>query len=177
MNGFAESDVANQSGRTFLVTGANAGLGFETARVLAGKGARVLLACRDAARAQAAMALIGGDVAHLPLDLADLDSVRRAADPAASEARLDGLIANAGVMFPPLTRTAQGFELQFGVNHLGHFALTGLLLPKLAQTPGSRVVITRLPRASNASAKRRIWVDLPAPSPPSSVMKRPRPIA
>lgn len=159
MSGFAESDVADQSGRTFLVTGANAGLGFETARVLAGKGARVLLGCRDAARAQAAMARIGGDVAHLPLDLADLDSVRRAADLAAGEARLDGLVANAGVMFPPLTRTAQGFELQFGVNHLGHFALTGLLLPRLAQTPGSRVVIT----ASLAHKRGKLdWDDLDA---------------
>ncbi|HMO68293.1 MAG TPA: phosphoglycerate kinase [Novosphingobium sp.] len=113
-----------------------------TVRLALEKGARVLLGCRDEARAQAAMARIGGDVAHLPLHLADLDSVRRAADLAGREARLDGLIANAGVMFPPLTRTAQGFELQFGVNHLGHFALTGLLLPKLAQVPGARVVIT-----------------------------------
>ena len=82
------------------------------------------------------------DLAHLPLDLADLDSVRAAADIAAGEPRIDVLVNNAGVMFPPLSRTRQGFELQFGVNHLGPFVLTSLLLPKLAETPGSRVVVT-----------------------------------
>jgi len=143
MAGFTDTDVPEQAGRTFLVTGANTGIGFELARVLAGKGARVLLACRDKARADEAMRRIGGgDIAHLPLDLADLDSVRAAAAIAAREPRLDGVIANAGVMFPPLTRTAQGHELQWGVNHLGHFALTGLLLGKLAVTPGARVVVT-----------------------------------
>lgn len=159
MSGFTERDVPDQSGRTFVVTGANAGLGFEAARVLAGKGARVLLGCRDKARAQAAMARIGGDVAHLPLDLADLASVRRAAELASAEARLDGLINNAGIMFPPLGHTAQGFELQFGVNHLGGFALSALLLPKLAETPGARIVVT----ASLAHNRGRIdWDDLDA---------------
>lgn len=159
MTGFTANDVADQTGRTFLVTGANAGLGFETARVLAGRGARVLLGCRDKARAEAAMARIGGNVAFLPLDLADLASLRDAAGRVAQEARLDGLIANAGVMFPPLTRTAQGHELQFGVNHLGHFALVGLLLGKLAATPGSRVVIT----ASLAHMRGALqWDDLDA---------------
>lgn len=143
MAGFTDTDVGDQSGKCFLVTGANTGIGFAVARVLAGKGARVLLGCRDAGKAAEAIARIGGgDIAHLPLDLADLASVRAAAEQAAGEARIDGLIANAGVMFPPLTRTAQGFELQFGVNHLGHFALAGLLLPKLAETQGARVVIT-----------------------------------
>lgn len=84
----------------------------------------------------------GADLAFLPLDQADLASVRAAADLAAKEPRIDVLLNNAGVMIPPLSRTAQGFELQFGVNHLGTFALTGLLLPKLAETPGSRVVVT-----------------------------------
>lgn len=159
MTGFTDAQVPDQSGRTFLVTGANAGLGLETARVLAARGARVLLGCRDAGKAEAAMAEIGGDVAHLPLDLADLASVRAAAEQAAAEPRLDGLINNAGVMFPPLTRTAQGFELQFGVNHLGPFALTALLLPTLAQTPGSRVVIT----ASMAHMRGNLqWDDLAA---------------
>ncbi|MBW8752755.1 MAG: SDR family NAD(P)-dependent oxidoreductase, partial [Sphingomonadales bacterium] len=136
----------------------------EAAKVLAAKGARVLLGCRDAAKAEAAMAQIrhetpGADLAHLPLDQADLASVRRAAELAAAEPRLDVLLNNAGVMFPPLTRTRDGFELQFGVNHLGTFALTSLLLPKLAETPGSRVVIT----ASLAHQRGNLqWDDLNA---------------
>ena len=160
MTGFSDADLADQSGKCFIVTGANAGIGFEAAKVLAQKGARVLLGCRDAGKAAEAIARIGrGDVAHLPLDLADLDSVRRAAEIAAQEPRLDVLINNAGVMFPPLTRTAQGFELQWGVNHIGPFALTALLLPKLAETAGSRVVVT----ASLAHNRGNIqWDDLNA---------------
>ncbi|WP_310535358.1 oxidoreductase [Novosphingobium sp.] len=147
MSGFTEADVPDQSGRTMIITGSNTGIGFEIARVLAECGARVLLACRSKDKAEAAMARIGSlasgaDLAFLPLDQGDLASVRAAAELAAREARLDALINNAGVMVPPLTRTAQGFEQQFGVNHLGTFALTGLLLPQLAETPGSRVVIT-----------------------------------
>lgn len=144
---FTAADIPDQSGRTIIVTGANTGIGFEAARLLAGKGARVLLACRGEEKAAAAIARIrqetpGADLAFLPLDQADLASVRRAAELASAEPRLDVLLNNAGVMFPPLTRTRQGFELQFGVNHLGTFALTALLLPKLAGTPGSRVVVT-----------------------------------
>jgi NAD(P)-dependent dehydrogenase (short-subunit alcohol dehydrogenase family) len=147
MSGFTEADVSDQSGRCFIVTGANTGIGFEVSRVLAARGARVLLACRDRARADAAMARIkqaspGADLAFLPLDQADLASVRAAAERAAKEPRIDVLVNNAGVMNPPLTRTKQGFELQFGVNHLGCFALTSLLLPKLAETAASRVVVT-----------------------------------
>jgi NAD(P)-dependent dehydrogenase (short-subunit alcohol dehydrogenase family) len=147
MSGFTASDVPDQQGRCFIVTGANTGIGFEAARVLAERRARVLLACRDEGKAQSAMARIrtglpDADLAFLPCDQADLASVRRAAEIAAREPRIDVLLNNAGVMFPPLTRTAQGFELQFGVNHLGCFALTCLLLPKLAQTPGARVVVT-----------------------------------
>lgn len=147
MKGFTAADVPDQTGRTFVVTGANTGIGFEVANALAAANARVLLACRDAGKAEAAIARIradrpGADLAHLPLDLADMASVRDAADRAAQEPRLDGLINNAGVMFPPLGHTRDGFELQFGINHLGPFALTGLLLPRLAQTPGARVVIT-----------------------------------
>jgi NAD(P)-dependent dehydrogenase (short-subunit alcohol dehydrogenase family) len=147
MSGFTAADALRQSGKCFIVTGANTGIGFEAAKVLAARGARVLLACRDKTRAEAAMARIGeavpgADLAFLPLDQADLASVRHAAELAASEPRIDVLLNNAGVMFPPLTRTVQGFELQFGVNHLGTFALTGLLLPKLAETPGARVVVT-----------------------------------
>jgi NAD(P)-dependent dehydrogenase (short-subunit alcohol dehydrogenase family) len=147
MKGFTAADVPDQTGKCVLVTGANTGLGFEVARVLAARGARVLLACRSEDKARAAMARIreetsSADLAFLPLDQADLHSIRSAAELAAKAPRLDVLINNAGVMFPPLTRTAQGFELQFGVNHLGTFALTGLLLAKLAESPGSRVVVT-----------------------------------
>lgn len=147
MTGFTAADVPDQSGRTFVVTGANTGIGFEVARVLAARGGRVLLGCRSEARAREAMARIaretpGADLVWLPLDLADLASVRRAADIAAREPRLDVLVNNAGVMVPPLMRTAQGFELQIGVNHLGPFALTGLLLPKLAEASAPRVVVT-----------------------------------
>jgi len=158
MRGFTEADVPDQSGKCFIVTGANTGLGFDVARVLAGKGGRVLLACRDRGKAAEAIGRIGaGDMAHLPLDLADLASVRAAAEAASREPRIDGLINNAGVMIPPLTRTAHGFELQFGVNHLGHFALTGLLLPKLTQAPAARVVVT-----ASLAHKRGVinWEDL-----------------
>lgn len=143
MSGFTEADVPDQSGKCFIVTGANTGLGFEASRVLAARGGRVLLACRDKARAEDATARIrestpDAELAFLPL----LASVRAAAELAATEPRIDVLINNAGVMYPPLARTKQGFELQFGVNHLGSFALTSLLLPKLAETAGARVVVT-----------------------------------
>ena len=164
MSGFTAADVPSQEGKCFIVTGANAGIGFETAKVLAAKGARVLLGCRDPDKAAAAIAQIravapNAHMSHLPLDLADLGSVRRAAEIAASEPRIDVLLNNAGVMFPPLTRTSEGFELQWGVNHLGPFALTALLLPKLAETPRSRVVVT----ASLAHNRGNIqWDDLNA---------------
>src|SRR6266571_5182108 len=142
--GFTEANVPKQTGKSFIVTGANAGVGFEIARVLAARGARVLLGCREQTKAQDAIARIkritpNADLVWLPLDLGDLDSVRTAAEIASKEPRIDALINNAGIMNPPLMRTKQGFESQFGVNHLGVFALTSLLLPKLAQTPGSRV--------------------------------------
>jgi NAD(P)-dependent dehydrogenase (short-subunit alcohol dehydrogenase family) len=162
--GFTEADVPNQSGKCFIVTGANAGVGFEASRVLAARGARVLLGCREQVKAEAAIARIRritpkADLAWLPLDLADLDSVAAAAGIAAKEPRIDALINNAGVMNPPLMRTRQGFELQFGVNHLGTFALTSLLLPKLAETLGSRAVVT----SSISHLKGKIdWDDLNA---------------
>ena len=147
MTGFTANDVPDQTGRCIIVTGANTGIGFEEARALAGKGARVLLACRDRAKGEAAIQRIvtecaGADVAFLPLDLADLGSVREAAAIASAEPRIDVLLNNAGVMYPPLLRTKQGFELQFGVNHLGPFAFTALMLPKLAEAGGARVVVT-----------------------------------
>ena len=162
--GFTEADVPEQTGKSFIVTGANAGVGFEIARVLAARGARVLLGCREQTRALEAIARIkritpNADLVWLPLDLGDLDSVRAAAEIAVKEPRIDALINNAGVMNPPLTRTKQGFESQFGVNHLGVFALASLLLPKLAETPGSRVVVT----SSVAHLKAKIdWDDLHA---------------
>jgi len=135
--------VPDQAGRTAVITGANSGIGFETAQVLAERGATVILACRDVARATAAAARIGGPgpVLVRQLDLGSLASVRAAASELhASQQRLDLLINNAGVMMPPPGQTADGFELQFGVNHLGHFALTGLLLDLLLAAGGSRVV-------------------------------------
>ena len=130
--GFTADDVSAQTGRTFLVTGANAGIGFETSRVLAARGAHVVLACRDADRAEAAMSRIlvetpNAELSFQPLDLADLDQVREATKAVRAGPRIDVLVNNAGVMIPPKTLTKQGYELQFGVNHLGTFAFTGLV--------------------------------------------------
>ena len=132
-------DIGDQSGRVALITGANTGLGFETARALAARGATVVLACRDEAKMAEAARRLPGRVETLRLDLASLASIRAAAG-AFRHPRLDLLINNAGLMIPPHGLTEDGFELQFGVNHLGHFALTGLLLDRLIPAPGSRVV-------------------------------------
>ncbi len=147
MSGFTARDVPDQSGRTFFVTGANTGLGFETTKVLAQRGARVLLGCRSEGRARTAIDTIRADVADadlafVELDQADLASVADAAARVAEEPRLDVLVNNAGVMMPPYQLTVDGFESQFGVNHLGTFALTAQLLPALAEQPHSRVVVT-----------------------------------
>ncbi len=141
-------DIPDLEGRTILVTGANSGLGLSSATALAAHGARVLMGCRNAARAHAAAAKVsvaatGPEPTVVTLDLADLDSVRRCADEvAATTDRLDVLMNNAGVMALPLRRTAQGFEAQFGTNHLGHFALTGAVLPLLLAAEAPRVVTT-----------------------------------
>ena len=118
------------SGKTAIVTGASSGLGTETAKALAAAGARVILAVRDPARGATAAATMRGKTEVRRLNLASLESVRAFARDWTGPADL--LINNAGVMIPPLTRTADGFELQFGTNHLGHFALTNLLLPVVA---------------------------------------------
>lgn len=132
-------DIPDLRGRVVLVTGGNSGIGYEAARELAAHRATVVVAGRDKGRVGAAAQRIGAEALHL--DLADLASVRRAAEEfKGRHERLDLLINNAGVMIPPLGRTADGFELTFGVNHLGHFALTGLLLDRLLSTPGARVV-------------------------------------
>ncbi|MFI1914256.1 oxidoreductase [Nocardia sp. NPDC020380] len=128
MSGWDISDIPDQGGRTFIVTGANSGLGAVTARALAGAGAKVIMACRNEVKARPIAAEIGGNAQVRRLDLADLASVREFADSIDSA---DVLINNAGVMAVPSRRTADGFEMQIGTNHLGHFALTGLLLDKI----------------------------------------------
>ena len=140
--GWTPADIPDLTGRRAVVTGANAGLGLEVAHGLAAHGADVVLACRNTAKAEAAAAAIRGrtpraEVEVGALDLADLDSV--AAFAASQSGRLDLLVNNAGLMAIDEARTAQGVEMQFGVNHLGHFALTARLLPLLLATPGSRV--------------------------------------
>jgi NAD(P)-dependent dehydrogenase (short-subunit alcohol dehydrogenase family) len=140
------ADIPDQSGRTALVTGANSGLGLRTAEALAAAGARVLLGCRNPVKAaealEAVKAVAAGPAPEaIDLDLADLASVSAAAAAVDGNVdQLDLLVNNAGVMAIPLRRTADGFEMQFGTNHLGHFALTGGLLPALLRSPAPRVV-------------------------------------
>ena len=160
MPDYREQDVPDQSGKTIFVTGANTGIGYEAARVLAERGARVLLGCRSEEKAEEAMRKIRSSAADaelewVPLDLASLASVSEAASQVSQEGRLDVLVNNAGVMVPPREVTADGFELQFGVNHLGHFALTHQLLDKLRDTDHSRVVTV----SSNAHKGGRIDYD------------------
>ena len=140
------TDIPDQTGRVAVITGANTGLGYETAAVLAAKGARVVLAVRNLDKGKDAAALISkrnpsADVVLQELDLTSLDSIRAAAEQLRSDHdRIDLLINNAGVMWTPKSTTKDGFELQFGTNHLGHFAFTGLLLDRLLPVAGSRVV-------------------------------------
>ena len=145
MADYQESDVPDQTGKTVFITGANTGIGYDTARVLALRGARVLLGCRDESKASDAIGKIqalkaDAEVVWIPLDLASLDSIANAASLVSKESKLDALVNNAGVMTPPKSMTEDGFELQFGVNHLGHYALTGHLLPKLKEQQGARIV-------------------------------------
>jgi NAD(P)-dependent dehydrogenase (short-subunit alcohol dehydrogenase family) len=144
VSGWSAERIPDQSGRVAVVTGANSGLGLVTARELAGAGATVIATARDSSKAESAREKIGdrrGALEFRDLDLASLDSVREfAAGVAADHPRVDILVNNAGVMMTPKGQTADGFELQFGTNHLGHFALTGLLLDALSAGDASRVV-------------------------------------
>jgi NAD(P)-dependent dehydrogenase (short-subunit alcohol dehydrogenase family) len=147
MSGWSHGDIPSQEGKTWVVTGANSGIGLVTARELARAGAKVILGCRDPERGKRAHEDVGGAATGPEpqlgrLDLADLHSVRDFASVVSESVEsLDGIVNNAGVMAPPREETADGFELQFGTNHLGHFALGGLVLDRLmAGEAGSRVV-------------------------------------
>jgi NAD(P)-dependent dehydrogenase (short-subunit alcohol dehydrogenase family) len=139
-------NIPDQTGKLALVTGANSGLGYEVSRGLALRGATVVMACRNLEKGEEAAAKIrdenpSGEVRLMQLDLADLKSVKQFVEAfRAGFSHLDLLINNAGVMATPYSETADGFELQFGINHIGHFALTGQLLGLLRNTPGSRIV-------------------------------------
>lgn len=143
---WTERDIPDQTGRTAVVTGANGGLGFETARALAANGATVVMAARNLDKAAAAESEIarlhpGAALDVRSLDLASLTSVEEFANSVATDfEHIDLLVNNAGVMAIPERKTADGFEMQFGTNHLGHYALTVRLLPLLVSTPGSRIV-------------------------------------
>ena len=143
---WSESDIPDQGGRVAVVTGANSGIGFETARALAAKGARVVMACRSPERGADAeqrlrAAVPAADARFLRLDLGSLASIEAfSKELAGQESRIDLLCNNAGVMMPPLGRTEDGFETQFGTNHLGHFALTGHLLDLMRASESARVI-------------------------------------
>lgn len=143
---WTENQIPNQTGRVAIVTGSNSGIGWETARALAAKGATVIMACRNISKAASAAEKIkalnlSGEVVVMALDLGDLATVHAFAETFRQNyEQLDLLINNAGVALPPYGKTAQGFEQQFGTNHLGHFALTGLLLDMLMATPDARTV-------------------------------------
>lgn len=143
---WTENQLPDQTGRVAIVTGANSGLGWETARALANRGATVIMACRSIAKGNPAADQItalkpSGNIVVMELDLGDLASIHRFVTAFRQDYdRLDLLINNAGAALPPYGKTAQGFEQQFGINHLGHFALTGLLLDRLTVTSGTRIV-------------------------------------
>lgn len=156
---WSADSIDDQTGRVAVVTGANTGVGFEVAKALASRRATVVLACRDPDRAKNAAARItaeapAADIRIQPLDLASLAGVRRAAEQLTEDyPRIDLLVNNAGIMWAPYERTEDGYERHLAVNHLGHFALTGLILPALTATPGSRIVVLSSP------AHRRAEID------------------
>ncbi|MCH7481140.1 MAG: SDR family NAD(P)-dependent oxidoreductase [Chloroflexi bacterium] len=145
-NKWTALDIPDQSGKVVIITGANSGIGYEAAGALAKKGATVVMACRNLEKGEAAAKAIidegpTGQVVLLHLDLADLSSVRRFADEFSAEYdRLDVLVNNGGIMAVPKGKTVDGFEMQIGTNHLGHYALTGLLIEMLKTTQNARVV-------------------------------------
>ena len=155
---WAAANLPDLSGKTIIVTGGNSGIGYEAARQFARKGAMVVLACRSMEKGRAAAAAIrdahaGAKLGVMQLDLAELASVRAFADAFRQQHRqIDVLCNNAGVMAIPYRRTVDGFEMQFGTNHLGHFALTALLLDLLLDTPGARVVTV------SSSAQHMGWI-------------------
>jgi NAD(P)-dependent dehydrogenase (short-subunit alcohol dehydrogenase family) len=155
------ADIPDQTGRTVLITGASSGLGLRSAEALAAKGARVLMACRNASKASAALEGVAAKASGaapevVPLDLASLTSVASCAEQLGDELdHLDVLMNNAGIMAVPKATTVDGFESQIGTNHLGHFALTGRLLPLLLAAPEPRVVSV----ASNAHKFGRMHLD------------------
>lgn len=141
MTAWTTADIPDQTGRTAVITGANTGLGFETAKALAAKGAHVVIAVRNTDKGVEAADRISGAVSVQQLDLTSLESIRAAADQLKNDHdKIDLLINNAGVMTTPKGTTKDGFELQFGTNHLGHFALTGLLLDAMLDVEGARII-------------------------------------
>jgi len=150
LHNWTPSRLARQDGKTFVITGANSGIGFEAAKVLAGQGAHIILACRDMRRAAIAAETIrsvasgGGDATPVQLNLGSLASVRGgAAEIIQMAPQIDALISNAGIMAPPSRQlTDDGFEIQFGVNHLGHFLLAGLLVQNVAEADGRFVSVS-----------------------------------
>ncbi len=139
-------EVPSLEGKKFVITGANSGIGFETARACATHGAHIILACRDEEKGERAIAQlkqsqIRGEVENMKLDLNSLSSIREFSNNLLDHyENIDGLVNNAGIMMNPYQLTEDGFESQFGINHLGHFALTGLLMPALLSTPNARIV-------------------------------------
>jgi NAD(P)-dependent dehydrogenase (short-subunit alcohol dehydrogenase family) len=178
MTGFTTAELPDLTGQTVIVTGASSGIGLETAKALTAHGARVVLAVRDAARGDKAAATLPGPGPHEVrlLDLASLESVRSFARDWQDQP-VDLLINNAGVMIPPLTRTSDGFELQFGTNHLGHFALTNLLLPHVtgASSPSPPPAAPCPPSTRPPLTCRATATSAPPGSPPCAAPPLPAP--
>jgi len=155
------ADIPDQTGKTIVVTGANSGLGLRSAEALAAKGALVVMACRNATKAAAALQSVkaaaqGVEPVVVPLDLSSLSSIRACATSLAEQlSQVDVLVNNAGIMAVPKATTVDGFESQIGTNHFGHYALTGLLLPSLLAAPAPRVVTV----SSNAHKLGRMHLD------------------